>query len=64
MTLTQSPLKPARRTVIIHDLETVGRTVNRPLEDRYDIGLSRRRSSRSHPNPGLDRAREGDRRAG
>jgi hypothetical protein len=40
MALDSAPLNPARRTVIIHDLETVGRTVNRPLQERFDIGLS------------------------
>ena len=33
-------MKPAHRTVIIHDLGAVGRTVKRPLQERSDIGLS------------------------
>ena len=40
-------MKPAHRTVIIHDLGAVGRTVNRPLQEWSDIGLS--------PSPGLFR---------
>ena len=33
-------MNPAHLTVIIHDLGTVGRTVNRPLLERSAIGLS------------------------
>jgi hypothetical protein len=64
MALDSAPLNPARRTVIIHDLETVGRTVNRPLQERFDIGLSPPAvvtvASRIQVHP----ASEGDRRAG
>ena len=45
-------MKPAHRTVIVHDLGAVGRTVNRPLQNGPTSGGARRRSSRSHPVSG------------